>query len=174
MNISLIFLEKYYEGLGKEEPFHFHTPSHSRPLPPACHNYTYANFTTFPAFSSNQHLPHFSFFNFTNFNPSLYCNFPNFPHLPHFSTHPFSFNFATFPFYHNSTYTDAEDGTCDARANYTHAHAEDPHAHTLQSHMEHAMRTKAEELKKFLGECRDHLKLKMHSFHDSLGILIIL
>eukprot|EP00026_Physarum_polycephalum_P005164 Phypoly_transcript_05193.p1 GENE.Phypoly_transcript_05193~~Phypoly_transcript_05193.p1 ORF type:complete len:508 (+),score=66.47 Phypoly_transcript_05193:116-1639(+) len=178
--------QKYYEG-------HFPPSMHPQSLstcmipsssPPTCPlpsstsfptcpltgNIT--TFPTFPAFSSTHHQP-YSFFNFTSF-PSLYCNLANFPNLPQLPAAPFSFDFVTFPsfstdatfpsFYTDSFFTNETDLT----HLHTHAHTGlHTHAHTFQSHLEQAVKTKSEELKKFLADCRDQLQRKMHSFHDS-------
>lgn len=44
--------------------------------------------------------------------------------------------------------------------------------YTNGGHIEHAIHTKAEELKLFLSECRDHVKSKMHSLQDSLEVYL--
>jgi len=156
--------QKYYDGLSTE---YLHTSIHSLPTCPVPTSFStcplptsYGNFTTFPAFSSNHHHV-YSFFNFTNF--PFYCNLSNLPNLPQLPTAPFSFDFATLSsFYMNTTHTN--------ETVHTHPYSHS-HAHTLQS-VEEAMKSKGEELKKFLTDCRDHLNSKMHSLHDSFEIYL--
>lgn len=168
--------QKYYDGF-THESFHTTSPfsfpsslpsfcslpsTHATcPVPslssspsvfPMCplHNDT-SIFATFPAFSSHSH-PAFSYLT------SLYCNLSSFPPLPT----PPSFSFDLFPsFSADAVHTD----TIGAHA---HALTHDTHAHRL----EHAMKTKTEELKKFLADCRDHFESKMHSIHDSFEVYL--